>query len=82
LGLKQHLLTSGGGHLGAGHAYGQASGGSFGAISGVQQGQTQIIDISRGSSSSGGVIYKPVVKVGPAKITKSIYIHEAPGMIK
>jgi Domain of unknown function (DUF243) len=43
----------------------------------VTQGDTQVIDIS-GGGGGGGVIYKPVIREGPAEITKHFYVHEAP----
>jgi hypothetical protein len=61
-----------------GNTGGGSAGGSFGRGAGVEQGQTQVIDIS-GGGSSGGVIYKPVVKIGPAQESKSFFIYEAPG---
>jgi hypothetical protein len=44
----------------------------------VTQGQSQVIDISGGGSSDGGVIIKPVIREGPAQITRNFYVHEAP----
>jgi len=43
----------------------------------VTQGQSQVIDLS-GGSSGGGVIYKPVIRQGEPQITKHFYVHEAP----
>lgn len=53
------------------------SGGSFGGGAGVQQGQSQVIDISGGGSASS-IVYKPVIREGPPQISKSFYVHEAP----
>jgi hypothetical protein len=44
----------------------------------VTQGQSQVIDISGGGASGGGVVIKPVVRTGPAQISRNFYVHEAP----
>lgn len=42
----------------------------------IHRGETQVIDLSGGSSEPARV-FKTVYKEGPPEITKSIYIHEA-----
>lgn len=43
----------------------------------IHRGETQVIDLSGGSSTGSSAAFRTVYKQGPPEITKSIYIHEA-----
>lgn len=58
---------------------GGSAGGSFGGVSeGLIKGETKVIDISSGGSSSSNVVYKPVIKQGPVRVTNHFFIHQSP----
>lgn len=75
--------SSGSGHQSSGFGgnYNQASSQSqHGSGSNVVQGQSNVLNIATGSTSSGGIkkVIRPVIKAGQPIIKKSFYVHAAP----